>query len=106
MTKQFCGQIGQISMQINAVVMGLAGADRIFELIDEQPEEDEGYVTLVNAERDRATGQIIETDKHTVFGLGSTRTTMAPSRTRNCAATFAWTTLTLATRPTTRCCTT
>ena len=65
MTKQFCGQIGQISMQINAVVMGLAGADRIFELIDEQPEEDEGYVTLVNAERDRATGQIIETDKHT-----------------------------------------
>ena len=65
MTKQFCGQIGQISMQINAVVMGLAGADRIFELIDEEPEEDEGYVTLVNAERDRATGQIIETDKHT-----------------------------------------
>ena len=65
MTKQFCGQIGQISMQINAVVMGLAGADRIFELIDEQPEEDEGYVTLVNAERDRATDQIIETDKHT-----------------------------------------
>ena len=65
MTKQFCGQIGQISMQINAVVMGLAGADRIFELIDEQPEEDEGYVTLVNAERARATGQIIETDKHT-----------------------------------------
>ena len=65
MTKQFCGQIGQISMQINAVVMGLAGADRIFELIDEQPEEDEGYVTLVNAERDRATGQIVETDKRT-----------------------------------------
>ena len=65
MTKQFCGQIGQISMQINAVVMGLAGADRIFELIDEQPEEDEGYVTLVNAERNRATGQLIETDKHT-----------------------------------------
>ena len=65
MTKQFCGQIGQISMQVNAVVLGLAGADRIFELIDEQPEEDEGYVTLVNAERDRATGQIIEADKHT-----------------------------------------
>ena len=37
MTKQFCGQIGQISQQINAVVMGLAGADRIFELIDEEP---------------------------------------------------------------------
>ena len=41
MTKQFCGQIGQISQQINAVVMGLAGADRIFELIDEKPEADE-----------------------------------------------------------------
>ena len=56
---------GQISQQINAVVMGLAGADRIFELIDEEPEADEGYVTLVNAERDRATGQLVETDKHT-----------------------------------------
>ena len=65
MTKQFCGQIGQISMQINAVVMGLAGADRIFELLDEEPEEDEGYVTLVNAERDRTTGQFVDTDKHT-----------------------------------------
>ena len=65
MTRQFCGQIGQISQQINAVVMGLAGADRIFELIDEEPEADEGYVTLVNAERDRATGQLVETDKHT-----------------------------------------
>ena len=40
MTKQFCGQIGQISQQINAVVMGLAGADRIFELIDKEPEAD------------------------------------------------------------------
>ena len=37
MTKQFCGQIGQISQQINAVVMGLAGAERIFELLDEEP---------------------------------------------------------------------
>ncbi|OUP10548.1 ABC transporter [Collinsella sp. An2] len=48
MTKQFAGQIGQISQQINAVVMGLAGAERIFELMDEEPEKDEGYVTLVN----------------------------------------------------------
>ena len=48
MTKQFAGQIGQISQQINAVVMGLAGAERIFELMDEEPEHDEGYVTLVN----------------------------------------------------------
>ncbi len=49
MTKQFCGNIGQVSNQINAVVMGLAGTKRIFGLIDEQPEADDGYVTLVNA---------------------------------------------------------
>ena len=48
MTKQFAGQIGQVSNQINAVVMGLAGAERIFELMDEEVEQDEGYVTLVN----------------------------------------------------------
>nr|WP_306792790.1 ABC transporter ATP-binding protein [Collinsella urealyticum] len=48
MTRQFAGQIGQVSNQINAVVMGLAGAERIFELLDEAPEEDAGYVTLVN----------------------------------------------------------
>ncbi|MDD3485495.1 MAG: ABC transporter ATP-binding protein [Atopobiaceae bacterium] len=48
-TKQFAGQIGQVSQQINAVVMGIAAAERIFELIDEEPEVDDGYVTLVNA---------------------------------------------------------
>lgn len=48
MTKQFVGNINQVSNQINAVVMGLAGAERIFNLMDEQPEADEGYVTLVN----------------------------------------------------------
>ena len=63
MTKQFCGQIGQISMQINAVVMGLAGADRIFALIDEAPEADEGYVTLVNLGVEN--GELVETEKHT-----------------------------------------
>ena len=65
MTKQFCGQIGQISQQINAVVMGLAGADRIFELIDEKPETDEGYVTLVNAQVNPDTWQLEEADHHT-----------------------------------------
>ena len=65
MTKQFCGQIGQISMQINAVVMGLAGAERIFELIDEEPEQDEGYVTLVNAQVNPDTWQLEEADHHT-----------------------------------------
>lgn len=49
MTRQFAGNIGQVSNQVNSVVMGLAGAERIFELLDEQPESDDGYVTLVNA---------------------------------------------------------
>lgn len=65
MTKQFCGQIGQISQQINAVVMGLAGAERIFELLDEEPEADEGYVTLVNAQVNPDTWQLEEADHHT-----------------------------------------
>ena len=47
-TKQFSGSIGQVSHQINSVVMGLAGASRIFELFDEEDEVDDGYVTLVN----------------------------------------------------------
>ena len=49
MSRQFAGNIQQISPQINAIVMGLAGAERIFDLLDEEPEQDEGYVTLVNA---------------------------------------------------------
>ena len=57
MTKQFAGNINQVSQQINAVVMGLAGARRILDLMDEPPEEDEGYVTLVNA---RETGGRLE----------------------------------------------
>jgi len=48
MTRQFAGNINQVSQQVNAVVMGLAGATRIFELIDEKPEPDDGDVTLVN----------------------------------------------------------
>jgi len=50
MTKQFAGNVSQASMQLNAIVMGLAGAERIFTLLDEQQEIDNGYVTLVNAE--------------------------------------------------------
>ena len=65
MTKQFCGQIGQISQQINAVVMGLAGADRIFELLDQEPEVDEGYVTLVDVQVNPETWEIEEADHHT-----------------------------------------
>ena len=65
MTKQFCGQIGQVSQQINAVVMGLAGASRIFELLDQEPEADEGYVTLVNARVNPDTWELEETDERT-----------------------------------------
>ena len=52
MTKQFAGNINQVSQQVNAVVMGMAGASRIFDLIDEEPEADEGYVTLVRAKEE------------------------------------------------------
>lgn len=47
--KMFCNQVSQVSNQFNAVIMALAGSERIFELLDEKPEEDKGYVTLVNA---------------------------------------------------------
>lgn len=49
MTKQFTGNINQLSQQINSIVMGLAGADRLFSLVDEEAETDAGYVTLVHA---------------------------------------------------------
>ena len=51
MTKQFVQNVSQVSQQVNFVVMALAGAERIFEMMDEAPETDEGYVTLVNAKR-------------------------------------------------------
>ena len=64
MTKQFTGNVNQFSQQINSIVMALAGAKRIFALMDEEPETDDGYVTLVNAEIDED-GNVTETDKHT-----------------------------------------
>ena len=64
MTKQFAGAIGQVSNQINMVIMGLAGAHRIFALLDEEPEEDEGYVTLVNA-KENADGSLSECEERT-----------------------------------------
>ena len=63
MTRQFCGNIGQVSNQINSVVMGLAGAERIFDLIDEQAETDEGYVTLVNVKEEN--GELVECKERT-----------------------------------------
>ena len=62
MTKQFANQIGQISNQVNSVVMGLAGAERIFELLDEEPEQDEGYVELVACTID-GEGSVRECDR-------------------------------------------
>lgn len=64
MSRQFSLNIGQVSMQINSVVMGLAGADRIFKLLDEKPEEDEGYVKLVNAKTDE-NGNLTESKERT-----------------------------------------
>ena len=63
MTKQFSGSIGQVSHQINAVVMGLAGAGRIFAMLDEKPEEDAGQVTLVCAREEN--GQLVECQERT-----------------------------------------
>lgn len=63
MTKQFAGNIGQVSHQVNAVVMGLAGAERIFNLADQKPEQDEGYVTLVNAREENR--ELVECNERT-----------------------------------------
>ena len=64
MTKQFTGNVNQLSQQFNSIVMALAGAERIFALMDQQPEPDDGYVTLVNAEI-AEDGTVTETDRHT-----------------------------------------
>ena len=64
MTRQFTGNINQVTQQINSIVMAMAGADRIFTLIDQKPEDDQGYVTLVNAEI-AEDGTITETDRRT-----------------------------------------
>ena len=63
MTKQFTGNIGQVSHQINSVIMGLAGASRVFELLDEEAEVDDGYVTLVNVRE--VNGTLVECREHT-----------------------------------------
>lgn len=62
-TKQFSGNISQVSHQINSVVMGLAGAERIFDILDEESEKDEGYVTLVNVKN--VDGELAECDELT-----------------------------------------
>ena len=64
MTKQFTGNINQVSQQINMIVMGMAGTERIFALMDEKPEADDGYVTLVNAKEDE-NGNLTECTERT-----------------------------------------
>ena len=64
LNKSFNQPISQVSQQLNAVVMALAGAERIFSLMDEESEVDEGYVTLVNAKEDR-NGNLSECEEHT-----------------------------------------
>ena len=61
--KSFGQPINQLSMQINNIVMALAGSERIFALLDEKPETDEGYVTLVCAKKEN--GQLVETEERT-----------------------------------------
>ena len=61
--KAFTNPLAQVSQQLNFVAMALAGAERIFKLIDEKAEEDEGYVTLVNAKE--VDGKIVETEERT-----------------------------------------
>ena len=64
MTKQFTGNVNTVSQQINSIVMAMAGAQRIFALMDAEPEADDGYVTLVNAEI-AEDGTVTESDKRT-----------------------------------------
>ena len=61
--KMFCNQVSQVSNQFNSIIMALAGAERIFELMDLEHEVDDGYVTLVNAEY--VDGELVETTKRT-----------------------------------------
>ena len=63
MTRQFTNNVSQFSMQINSIVMAMAGAKRIFELIDEEPEQDDGYVMLVNAREEN--GELVECAERT-----------------------------------------
>ena len=86
--------INQVSQQFNAIVMAMAGADRIFRLMDEPVEKDDGYVLLVNAKEEN--GKLTEsTGPHRTMGMEASRTRRtAPSTTQSCAATSystAWT---------------
>ncbi len=63
LSRSFTMPINQVSQQFNMIVMALAGAERVFALMDEEPEQDEGYVTLVNAKEEN--GELVESEKRT-----------------------------------------
>ena len=63
MARQFTNNVSTVSQQINSIVMAMAGADRVFSLMDKEPEVDNGYVTLVNAKE--VNGEIVETEERT-----------------------------------------
>ena len=67
LTKSFTMPVTQISQQFNSIIMALAGAERIFDLMDERPETDEGYVTLVNAKDDKDGGLVATPEKTNVW---------------------------------------
>jgi len=64
LNKRFNMPINQVSMQLNSIIMAMAGADRVFRLLDEKPEEDNGYVMLVNA-KEQADGTLTESEERT-----------------------------------------
>ena len=105
MTKQFTGNINQLSQQINSIVMAGAGAQRVFSLIDEKAETDDGFVTLVDANI-APTARSPRATITPATGRGRIRTTTVRPLTASCAATCASSTWTSATSRTKRSCTT
>ena len=77
LNKSFNMPITQVSMQANSVIMALAGAERIYAMMDAPSETDDGYVTLVNAKYDKD-NNLVETKERTASGPGSTPTTTVP----------------------------
>ena len=76
LSRNFTGPISQISNQLNSIITALAGAQRIFAFMDEEPEVDNGYVTLVNAREEN--GEIVESPTRTGLWAGNTPMGMAP----------------------------
>ena len=106
LNKSFTNPITQISMQVNFVVTAAAGAQRVFALMDQTPEADDGYVELVNA-KENADGTLSESASAPTSGPGNTPTRpWAPSPAPSWKAAWCWTTWTSATRRKNGCCTT